>query len=146
MATLKEFEEELRAQGLTSALRILDNLRARDKAQRTITPLRRVTGRRMTPELAQEILRLHQTTAMTQQEIAFQLGINQGRVNEVVKRGKWLSGDPTSPEALARDQALKRAAGKRKAPRPPSPKPVVSAKPADDRPATSTRQLGFDGF
>jgi hypothetical protein len=60
----------------------------------------------MTPELAREILQLHATTELTQQEIAFRLGINQGRVNEVIKRGKWLSGDPSSPEALARDRAI----------------------------------------
>jgi hypothetical protein len=45
---------------------------------------------------------------MTQQEIAFALGVNQGRVNEVIKRGKWLSGDPAAPEAVVRDRALAR--------------------------------------
>ena len=64
----------------------------------------------MTPELAREILQLHATTELTQQEIAFRLGINQGRVNEVIKRGKWLSDDPASPEAVARDGALSRMA------------------------------------
>jgi hypothetical protein len=69
---------------------------------------------------------LHENTKMTQQEIAFKLGVNQGRVNEVIKRGKWLSGDPQSPEAIARDEALERAAkgvGK-------SPKPAGERKPA----------------
>jgi tRNA(His) 5'-end guanylyltransferase len=42
---------------------------------------------------------------MTQQEIAFQLGVNQGRVNEVLKHGKWLREDPQSEEAQARDKA-----------------------------------------
>jgi hypothetical protein len=42
------------------------------------------------------------------QEIAFQLGINQGRVNEVIKRGKWLTEDPQSEEAQARDKAKAR--------------------------------------
>jgi predicted XRE-type DNA-binding protein len=51
----------------------------------------------MTPELARQIVELHQTSEMTQQEIAFQLGVNQGRVNEVIKRAKWLSGDPNAP-------------------------------------------------
>jgi len=60
----------------------------------------------MTPELARKILALHASTGMTQQEIAFELGVNQGRVNEVIKRGKWLSSDPTAPEAVARDKAL----------------------------------------
>lgn len=46
---------------------------------------------------------------MTQQEIAFQLGVNQGRVNEVIKRGKWLNDDPNAPEAVARDKAKARA-------------------------------------
>lgn len=109
MATLKEFEEALKAAGNTGALEILDQLRARDRANRTIRPARRLTGRKMTPELASEILHLHATTQMTQQEIAFQLGVNQGRVNEVIKRGKWLDGDPKAPEAVARDKAVERA-------------------------------------
>jgi hypothetical protein len=45
---------------------------------------------------------------MTQQEIAFQLGVNQGRVNEVLKHGKWLQDDPKSEEAVARDRAKAR--------------------------------------
>ena len=109
MTTLKEFEEALRAAGNTEALEILGKLRDRDRATRSIRPARRLTGRKMTPELAAEILHLHQTTDMTQQEIAFQLGINQGRVNEVIKRGKWLDGDPNAPEAISRDKAKERA-------------------------------------
>ena len=62
----------------------------------------------MTPELARRIIELNQTTEMTQQEIAFQLGVNQGRVNEVLKHGKWLRDDPKSEEAVARDQAKAR--------------------------------------
>ncbi len=58
--------------------------------------------------LAQQIVDLHRTTTLTQQEIAFKLGVNQGRVNEVIKHGKWLSDDPSSPEAVARDRALAR--------------------------------------
>ncbi len=108
MATLKEFEEALREQGMHMALAILEKLRERDRAKRTIAPARRVTGRKMTPDLAREILELHGSTSMTQQEIAFQLGVNQGRVNEVIKRGKWLSDDPNAPEAIARDKALDR--------------------------------------
>ncbi len=105
MTTLKEFEDALREQGMNMALAILERLRARDKAKRTVAPARRIAGRKMTPDLARQILDLHATTEMTQQEIAFQLGINQGRVNEVIKRGKWLDGDPSSPEAQARDRA-----------------------------------------
>lgn len=120
MTTLKEFEEALREQGLNMALAVLERLRERDRSKRSIAPARRVSGRKMTPELAQSILDLHATTNMTQQEIAFKLGVNQGRVNEVIKRGKWLSGDPSAPEAVARDRALdrvaKRTAG-REAPR-----------------------------
>lgn len=117
MTTLKEFEEALRQKEMTEALALLDELRQQDRARRAVAPARRVTGRRMTPELARQILDLHQTTRMTQQEIAFRLGVNQGRVNEVVKRGKWLADDPASPEAVARDRALERAAraaGKRR--------------------------------
>src|SRR5919205_3738461 len=108
MATLKEFEEALREQGMHMALAILERLRQRDRAGRSMTPARRVSGRKMTPELARAILDLHATTDLTQQEIAFKLGVNQGRVNEVIKRGKWLTDDPSSPEARARDQALAR--------------------------------------
>ncbi|CAO3438047.1 hypothetical protein [Azospirillum endophyticum] len=109
MATLKEFEDALKAAGNTAALEILESLRARDRTQRSVRPARRLTGRKMTPELAAEILHLHETTNMTQQEIAFQLGVNQGRVNEVIKRRKWLTDDPAAPEAQARDKAKQRA-------------------------------------
>lgn len=117
MTTLKEFEDALREQGMHMALAILEKLRERDRTKRTVAPARRIAGRKMTPELARRILELHGTTEMTQQEIAFQLGVNQGRVNEVIKRGKWLHDDPSSPEAIARDKAKARMtsdnAGKR---------------------------------
>ena len=74
MTTLKQFEEALRLQGMHMALAILETLRREDKKTRTIAPARRVSGRKMTPELARKILELHGTTDMTQQEIAFQLG------------------------------------------------------------------------
>ncbi len=144
MATLKEFEEALREQGMHMALAILEKLRERDRAKRTIAPARRVTGRKMTPDLARQILELHGTTTMTQQEIAFQLGVNQGRVNEVIKRGKWLTDNPSSPEAKARDRALKRvgegtgtAARRRREPGPKAAKP---------RPGRETRQLLLGDF
>jgi hypothetical protein len=63
MATLKEFEEALREQGLHMALAILERLRERDRAKRSIAPASAVTGRKMTPELAREILELHASTA-----------------------------------------------------------------------------------
>ncbi|HYF57261.1 MAG TPA: sigma factor-like helix-turn-helix DNA-binding protein [Salinarimonas sp.] len=108
MATLKEFEEALREQGMHMALAILERLRERDRATRQAAPARRVSGRKMTPELARRILELHAHTGMTQQEIAFELGVNQGRVNEVIKRGKWLDENPAAPERVARDKALAR--------------------------------------
>ncbi|MEZ0171537.1 sigma factor-like helix-turn-helix DNA-binding protein [Microvirga sp. TS319] len=108
MTTLKEFEDALREQGMHMALAILEKLRERDRGKRSAAPARRIAGRKMTPELARRILELHATTEMTQQEIAFELGVNQGRVNEVIKRGKWLEDDPTSPEAVARDKAKAR--------------------------------------
>ena len=108
MATLKEFEDALREQGMHMALAILERLRERDRAKRSIAPARRLTGRKMTPDLARTILEMHSATNMTQQEIAFQLGVNQGRVNEVIKRGKWLSDDPEAPEQVAREKALAR--------------------------------------
>ena len=79
----------------------LQKLRERDRAKRTVAPARRIAGRKMTPDLARRILELHGTTEMTQQEIAFELGINQGRVNEVIKHRKWLNDDPSAPEAVA---------------------------------------------
>ena len=92
------------------ALAILQKLRERDRAKRSVAPARRIAGRKMTPDLARRILELHATTDMTQQEIAFELGINQGRVNEVIKHRKWLNEDPTAPEAVARDKAKARMA------------------------------------
>ncbi len=108
MTTLKEFEDALREQGMHMALAILQKLRDRDRTKRSVAPARRIAGRKMTPELAKRILELHATTEMTQQEIAFQLGVNQGRVNEVIKRGKWLDDNPAAPEAIARDKAKAR--------------------------------------
>ncbi|MBM6596557.1 sigma factor-like helix-turn-helix DNA-binding protein [Microvirga pudoricolor] len=144
MTTLKEFEEALREQGMNMALAILQKLRERDKAARTVMPARRITGRKMTPDLARKILELHANTGMTQQEIAFELGVNQGRVNEVIKRGKWLTEDPHAPEAVARDRAkarmekAQREPAPARSPREPRPKaarPVTSAK----KPASKTR-------
>jgi hypothetical protein len=112
MATLKEFEDALREHGMHVALALLQNLRDRDRERRTVAPARRVTGRKMTPDLARSILDMHASTSMTQQEIAFRLGVNQGRVNEVIKHGKWLTEDPRAPEAVARDKAMDRAAGR----------------------------------
>ena len=110
MTTLKEFEDALREHGMNMALAILQKLRERDRAKRTVAPARRIAGRKMTPDLARRILELHGTTEMTQQEIAFELGINQGRVNEVIKHRKWLNDDPNAPEAVARDKAKARMA------------------------------------
>ena len=108
MTTLKEFEAVLREQGMTMALAILEKLKERDRAKRTVRVGRRIAGKKMTPEVARRIIELDQTTEMTQQEIAFQLGVNQGRVNEVLKHGKWLQDNPKSEEAVARDRAKAR--------------------------------------
>lgn len=146
VTTLKEFEEALREQGLHMALAVLEKLRERDRAKRTIAPARRVSGRKMTPELARRILELHATTTMTQQEIAFELGVNQGRVNEVIKRGKWLSEDPKAPEAVARDKALDRIAkGVGSAPK--RRKPRSSEKEEEQKKRVpATRQLSLGDF
>ena len=119
--------DALRAQGMRQALAILDKLRERDRKARKIAPARRVAGQKMTPELARRIRELHEGTRMTQQEIAFELGVNQGRVNEVIKRGKWLDDDPHASEAVARDRAMARIRGER--PR-AAPKPRPAASPA----------------
>ena len=127
MATLKEFEEALREQGMSMALAILQGLKDRDRARRSaVAPARRLTGQKMTPDLARRILELHGSTGMTQQEIAFKVGVNQGRVNEVIKRGKWLDGDPNSAEAKARDKAKAR----------------IAAGPKATAPARKTKPLG----
>jgi hypothetical protein len=140
MATLKEFEDALRQHGMTNALAILDELKKRDREKRSIAPARRVVGRKMTAELARAILDLHATTGMTQQEIAFKLGVNQGRVNEVIKRGKWLSADPQAPEALSRDRAMQRLDQRAKARRTPPPK-----QPETSRPLASAAPASSDG-
>lgn len=130
MATLKEFEEALREHGMNMALALLERLRERDRATRTVKPARRLTGQKMTPELARAILDLHATTGMTQQEIAFKVGVNQGRVNEVIKHGKWLDDDPTAPEQVARDKAVARLRGDTRPRRAPPPKGRTAAKGA----------------
>jgi hypothetical protein len=133
MTTLRDFEEALREHGMTSALTVLEMLRDKDRKRRRVAPARRVTARKMTPELAQQIVDLHRTTKMTQQEIAFKLGVNQGRVNEVIKHGKWLSDDPSSPEAVARDRALarrKQRTGNRQGEQKRTPPKGVQAGPA----------------
>ncbi len=141
MTTLKEFEEALREQGMHMALAILQKLRERDRDKRTVAPARRIAGRKMTPDLARKILELHASTEMTQQEIAFQLGVNQGRVNEVIKRGKWLDDDPAAPEAIARDKAkarMNRPQGKA----PPDRRPVRVASPTLSGKKRSTSKSG----
>jgi hypothetical protein len=136
LTTLKQFEEALRVQGMHMAPAILEKLRKEDKKNRTITPARRVAGKKMTSELARRILELHNTTDMTQQEIAFELGVNQGRVNEVIKRGKWLTEDPNAPEAVARDKAKERMARAESEP-PPQERPVpVQAAEAPRQPTS----------
>ena len=132
MATLKEFEEALREQGMQMALAILETLKARDRSRRSaVAPARRLTGQKMTPELARRVLELHGSTGMTQQEIAFKVGVNQGRVNEVIKHGKWLDGDPRSTEAQARDKAVARIkAGPRAMAPARKPKPNLDRLPA----------------
>jgi hypothetical protein len=140
MTTLKEFEDALREQGNEAALAVLVTLRERDKARRKTQPARRVTGRKMTPDLARRILELHGGTRMTQQEIAFKLGVNQGRVNEVIKRGKWLTDDPNAPEAVSRDRALQRIAKAKTAARRPVPSPRLPP------PAGTPTQLSLGDF
>lgn len=105
MTTLKEFEDELRRAEQTVALGILEGLKAKQRAARTMMPARRISAKKMTPELAKRILELHRSTPLTQQQIAFQLQVNQGRVNEVIKHGKHLDGQASAPEAKARDEA-----------------------------------------
>jgi hypothetical protein len=141
MATLKEFEDALRQHGMTNALAILEQLKMRDRERRSIAPARRVVGRKMTAELARTVIEMHATTGMTQQEIAFKLGVNQGRVNEVIKRGKWLNGDPAAPEALSRDKAMERLEQRAKVRRAipvtkPAPKgsPLPKARPLQPEP------------
>jgi hypothetical protein len=140
MTTLKEFEDALREQGMNMALAVLERLRQRDRAVRSATPPRRVRGTKMTPELARRVLDLHQTTELTQQEIAFRLGVNQGRVNEVIKRGKWLTDDPNAPEALARDKAMARA-GKAARPASAGHRPQRAAPAPRKAPAPQHAQL-----
>lgn len=84
--TLKDFEQELHRRGMADALAVLAEMRR----HQPIAAPRRHASRPMTADVAADILRLHTTTDLTQCEIARALGVNQGRVNEVVKRGKWL--------------------------------------------------------
>ncbi len=106
-------------------------------------PVRRLTGQKMTPDLARQILELHASTWMTQQEIAFKVGVNQGRVNEVIKRGKWLTDDPHAPEAVARDKAVARLRGDPKPRKAASAKPVKAGEKAPPRARRNQGQLAF---
>lgn len=85
--TLKDFEAELTRLGMTDALDLL--ARMRGPAKRIAAPRRRVSLP-MTPERAREALDMHNGTIMTQCQIARALGVNQGRVNEVITKGRWL--------------------------------------------------------
>ena len=85
--TLKDFERELIQLGMTDALDLLARMRGPSK--RISTPRHRAS-RPMTEERAREVLDMHRNTIMTQCQIARCLGVNQGRVNEVIKQGKWL--------------------------------------------------------
>jgi hypothetical protein len=150
LTTLKEFETALREQGMNMALAVLERLKERDRANRTIRVGRRIAGKKMTPELARQIIELHQTTEMTQQEIAFQLGVNQGRVNEVLKHGKWLQDDPKSEEAVARDRAKARMAKARVEGAPMSKRKTVAppeeAAPRSKPKPRNSAQLSIDDF
>ena len=150
MTTLKEFEAALREQGMTMALAILEKLKERDRANRTIRVGRRIAGKKMTPELARRIIELNQTTEMTQQEIAFQLGVNQGRVNEVLKHGKWLQDDPKSEEAVARDRGKARMQKAKTGSVPMSRRKIASPKDETSRrpkpKLQDSAQLSIDDF
>jgi hypothetical protein len=150
LTTLKQFEEALREHGMHMALAILERLRKQDREKRTMAPARRISGRKMTPELARKILELHATTDMTQQEIAFQLGVNQGRVNEVVKHRRWLTEDPSAPEAIARDEAkAKMERGKMEKPPTSRQRPATVRGEAGRRPKSKKRnpaQLSIEDF
>jgi hypothetical protein len=150
LTTLKEFETALREQGMNMALAILEKLKERDRANRTVRVGRRIAGKKMTPELARRIIELNQTTEMTQQEIAFQLGVNQGRVNEVLKHGKWLSDNPNSEEAVSRDRAKARMERARAESAPVSKRKAVApldqtARHQKPKPRSST-QMSIEDF
>ncbi|MCJ2033642.1 RNA polymerase subunit sigma-70 [Methylobacterium sp. J-068] len=145
MATLKEFEDTLREHGMHMALALLERLRDRDRATRTVKPARRLTGQKMTPDLARAILELHASTGMTQQEIAFKVGVNQGRVNEVIKRGKWLDDDPHAPEAIARDKAKARMRADPVAKRPPTQRGPAKVTARRGKPALGVRRPSPQG-
>ena len=66
MTTLKEFEEALREQGMNMALAVLERLKERDRAKRSIAPARRVTGRKINLDIAKRILVLHAISCMMQ--------------------------------------------------------------------------------
>jgi hypothetical protein len=143
VTTLKKFEEALREKGLEAALTILEELRDADRSKRSISRVRRISGRKMTSDLAHQILHLHRTTDMTQQEIAFHLGVNQGRVSEVINRGKWLESNPHCPDSVLTDIApdpAMRNAGER---------PRLGSQSPDQYPSRQQvipRQLAFNPF
>lgn len=84
--TLKDFERELIRLGMTDALDLLAKMRG---APKRIAAPRRIVSPPMTPAMAAEVLRLR-ALDQTHCEIARALGVNQGRVSEVIKHGMWL--------------------------------------------------------
>lgn len=145
MTTLREFEDKLREHGMSNALAILEGLKKQDREKRSIAPARRIAGKKMTAELARHVLELHATTGMTQQEIAFKVGVNQGRVNEVIKRGKWLSADAGTPAFLARDKAIDRLKQRARARRTATPASVAKSMAVEPMPVAAQPTLPFTG-
>ena len=87
--TLREFERALQKQGNTNALELLAALRAQEEKTRKITP-RYFCSVPMSRELAQEIVKMDNLKIYTRQDIAHKLRVNQGRVTDVLKYGKYL--------------------------------------------------------
>lgn len=82
MAGIRQFEIFCINNHKTEALQALDDFLAtrrpnRPKRQKSVS-------RPITPEVRNEVLELWKTSELTQAEIGMFLGINQGRVNEIV--------------------------------------------------------------
>lgn len=77
--------EALRKAEEWEAIGVLEKLREAERKRRKKSPARRTSSQPFTREKARSALYMHVHTPLNQQEIASRLGVNQARVNEVIK-------------------------------------------------------------
>ncbi len=84
MAGIIQFQTFCEAHDEVDALMALARFR---KSRRPNRPARAPTSVAVTPHICKMVLHYHAATSLAQHEIAALLGINQGRVNEILNDG-----------------------------------------------------------